>query len=112
MTETRCEQTELPVSMCSCRIHEVRPAPLAANLAPSTGNNDGSGPSKSAILISRKGIAHHYGCHHLPEYAVLAPPDWGWIEDPASWSKITGAAQTATGGNLNRAATRHCGDCS
>ncbi|MCW2796528.1 hypothetical protein [Nocardioides sp.] len=109
MTETRCEQTELPVSMCSCRIHEVRPAPLVAHQAPS--GKAGGGPSKSAILISRKGIAHHYGCHHLPDYAVLVPPDWGWIEDASSWPKIGGDAQAATGGNLNRSAMRRCGDC-
>jgi hypothetical protein len=109
MTETRCDQTELPVSMCSCRIHEVRQAPVMAVAAQA--GKPGAGPSKSAILISRKGIAHHYGCHHLPEYAVLAPPDWGWIEDPTSWPKIGGDAQKATGGNLARSATRRCGDC-
>jgi hypothetical protein len=109
MTETRCEQTELPVSMCCCRIHEVK----VVAMAPAVGSamSGGTGPSKSAILISRKGIAHHYGCHHLPSLSVLSPPDWGWIEDPTSWPKIGSDAQQATGGNLARSATRRCTDC-
>lgn len=93
--------------MCCCRIHEVKVVALAVGSAMS----GGTGPSKSAILISRKGIAHHYGCHHLPALSVLSPPDWGWIEDPTSWPKIGSDAQQATGGNLARSATRRCTDC-
>ena len=92
--------------MCCCRLHEVRVVATAP-----AARSDGTGPSKSAILISRKGIAHHYGCHHLPAATVLVAPDWGWIEDTQSWPKIGGDAQRATGGNLARSATRRCTDC-
>lgn len=73
---------------------------------------DGPRPSPDAILISPAGIAHRLGaCAHLPEYAYLAPPTWGWTDDASQWPRIGGSEVSATAGNLQRVAHRRCLDC-
>lgn len=103
--------TELPVEMCHCprhggaRVHrrheQVHPPP----------RYEGPRPPKDAILVSSSGIAHHYGCEHLPDYSYLVPPTYGWIEDFSLWGRIGVHEVQATGGNTSRVAIRRCLDC-
>jgi hypothetical protein len=73
---------------------------------------DGPRPTPDAILISPAGIAHRLGaCAHLPEFAYLAPPKWGWTDSAADWSRIGTTEVPATAGNLDRVAHRRCLDC-
>jgi hypothetical protein len=108
----RCERTDFPVDMCTCPVHggpktsartkeQVHPAP----------DYDGPRPPKDAILISPTGIAHWYGCDHLPEYEYLVPPKYAWIEDRTVWPRIGNHEVRATGGNRARLALRRCLDC-
>lgn len=112
MAVERCDRTDLPVDMCSCADHGGPPAGITrleqVHAAP---DYTGPRPPKDAILISGTGIAHWYGCDHLPDYEYLVPPKYGWIEDRAVWARIGNHSVEATGGNLARVALRRCLDC-
>lgn len=72
---------------------------------------DGPRPPKDAILVSATGIAHWYGCDHLPDHDYLVPPKYGWIDDRSVWPRIGNHEVRATGGNLERVALRRCLAC-
>lgn len=112
MATERCERTDFPIDMCHCPDHggpkSALPYQERVLLAP---EYDGLRPPKDAILVSATGIAHWYGCDHLPDYAYLVPPRYGWIEDRNAWSRIGNHEVAATGGNLARQAQRRCLDC-
>jgi hypothetical protein len=112
MAVERCDRTDLPVDMCSCADHGGPPTAMTrAEQVHAAPDYAGPRPPKDAILISGTGIAHWYGCDHLPDYEYLVPPKYGWIEDRAVWSRIGNHAVEATGGNLARVALRRCLDC-
>lgn len=109
--DERCDTTDLPVAMCACPRHGgVRERRKTETVHPPR-RYDGDRPPKDAILVSKAGIAHHYGCEHLPDYEYLIPPDWGWIKDPREWQRIGSHQVPATEGNTTRIAGRRCLDC-
>ena len=112
MAVERCDQTDLPVDMCSCQDHGGQPISITrterVHAAP---EYTGPRPPKDAILISGTGVAHWYGCDHLPGYEYLVPPKYGWIEDRDVWTRIGNHTIEATGGNPARVALRRCLDC-
>ena len=73
---------------------------------------DGPRPTAESILISPGGIAHRLeACNHLPDFAYLAPPKWGWTDSPTDWGRIGSVEVAATAGNTDRVAHRRCLDC-
>jgi hypothetical protein len=108
----RCDRSDLPVDMCTCPDHGG-PTVLASvkEREHPPPEYHGLRPSKDAILISPTGIAHWYGCDHLPDYEYLVPPKYGWIDDRGAWPRIGNHEVRATGGNLERLAQRRCLDC-
>ncbi|MEJ7743208.1 MAG: hypothetical protein WKF73_12005 [Nocardioidaceae bacterium] len=72
---------------------------------------EGERPPEDAILVSKTGTAHQYGCQHLPDDARLIPSGYGWISDATLWQQIGTQHVPATEGNTNRVAVRRCMDC-
>jgi hypothetical protein len=97
--EARCSTTELPLSMCGCAQHRGPSTSTGSETAHPRRPYHGDRPPKEAILVSGTGTAHHYGCQHLPDYAYLIPPVYGWIIDAAAWQRIGTHQVPATAGN-------------
>jgi hypothetical protein len=107
-----CDFMDLPVESCTCPEH-AKPSdrrPSEVEHPPPT--YEGPRPPKDAILVSATNMAHWYGgCEHLPDYAYLVPPRYGWIEDRTLWPQIGQRQIRATAGNTDRVAERRCSDC-
>jgi hypothetical protein len=112
MATERCDRTDFPIEMCHCPDHggPKSATPYQERVLPAP-EYDGPRPPRDAILVSATGIAHWYGCDHLPDYVYLVPPKYGWIDDHNAWSRIGNHEVAATGGNLARRAQRRCLDC-
>ncbi len=111
MSEERCGSTDLPLSMCGCTRHGGARVQRKQETVHPPRPYHGERPPKDAILVSKTGIAHHYGCDHLPDYEYLIPPNYGWIVDASVWQRIGTHQVPATAGNTSRVAVRRCLDC-
>jgi hypothetical protein len=111
VVEEICDLTDMLASECGCRNHRGAATQSSAEQVHPPREYHGERPPKDAILVSRTGIAHHYGCTHLPHYDYLVPPDYGWIEDTSQWQRIGVHHVPATAGNTERVAIRRCLDC-
>ena len=105
-----CAIHEWPRYQCppECSASRRGPSQWVASVEP---DYDGPRPGPESILISSTGFAHRLGCQHLPEYAWLVPPKWGWTESADLWSRIGVHPVHATQGNTHRVAERRCLDC-
>ena len=112
MAVERCGRTDFPVDMCIYPDHGgARPASPKKEQVHPAPQYDGPRPPKDAILISKTGTAHWFGCDHVPDYEFLVPPKYGWIENRGVWRRIGNHKLEATGGNLAGLAQRRGLDC-
>src|SRR4051794_26529714 len=100
MTESWCERHDWPLYQCPPECREgFKPRHRETPASPP--DYEGPRPGPDAILISPTGIAHHLGCTHLPDYEYIAPPRWGWSNDPNSVAQIGSHEVRANEGNLD-----------